>query len=47
MAMGYGPAYGGDMGTCAEQAATAVQAQVKSGFGLGDGAAGRRWRPLP
>ncbi|MER5430911.1 cellulose binding domain-containing protein [Streptomyces sp. NPDC002588] len=39
MAMDYGPAYGGDMGTYAEQAATATQAQVKSVFGLSDSAA--------
>uniref|UniRef100_UPI000ADE36B1 chitinase n=1 Tax=Streptomyces griseoruber TaxID=1943 RepID=UPI000ADE36B1 len=39
MAMDYGPAYSGDMGTCAEQAATATQAQVKSVFGLSDSAA--------
>lgn len=39
MAMDYGPAYSGDMGTYAEQAATATQAQVKSVLGLGDGAA--------
>ncbi|CAM5256229.1 hypothetical protein SGLAM104S_09630 [Streptomyces glaucescens] len=31
MAMDYGPAYSGDMGTYAEQAATATQAQIKSG----------------
>ncbi|QJT01915.1 sugar hydrolase [Streptomyces asoensis] len=36
MAMDYGPAYSGDMGTYAEQAATATQAQVKSVLGLGD-----------
>ncbi|MER5586910.1 cellulose binding domain-containing protein [Streptomyces asoensis] len=39
MAMDYGPAYSGDMGTYAEQAATATQAQVKSVFGLSDAAA--------
>ncbi|MDQ0601522.1 hypothetical protein QF037_005867 [Streptomyces canus] len=39
MAMGYGPAYSGDMGTYAEQAATATQAQVKSVLGLSDSAA--------
>lgn len=39
MAMDYGPAYSGDMGTYAEQAATATQAQVKSVLGLSDGAA--------
>lgn len=39
MAMDYGPAYSGDMGTYAEQAATAAQAQVKSVFGLSDAAA--------
>ncbi|MFH9858454.1 cellulose binding domain-containing protein [Streptomyces sp. NPDC017202] len=39
MAMDYGPAYSGDMGTYAEQAATATQAQVKSVLGLTDTAA--------
>ncbi|MFI7504628.1 cellulose binding domain-containing protein [Streptomyces sp. NPDC049687] len=39
MAMDYGPDYSGDMGTYAEQAATATQAQVKSVFGLSDRAA--------
>ncbi|MEV6834282.1 cellulose binding domain-containing protein [Streptomyces sp. NPDC051133] len=39
MAMDYGPAYSGDMGDYAEQAATATQAQVKSVFGLSDSAA--------
>ncbi|MFJ3716782.1 cellulose binding domain-containing protein [Streptomyces sp. NPDC090057] len=39
MAMDYGPAYSGDMGTYAEQAATATQAQVKSVLGLSDQAA--------
>ncbi|MFI1506742.1 cellulose binding domain-containing protein [Streptomyces sp. NPDC020597] len=39
MAMDYGPAYGGDMGTYAEQAATATQAQIKSVLALSDGAA--------
>ncbi|WP_406008758.1 cellulose binding domain-containing protein [Streptomyces sp. NBC_00637] len=39
MAMDYGPAYSGDMGTYAEQAATATQAQVKSVLGLGESAA--------
>ncbi|MFE3636289.1 cellulose binding domain-containing protein [Streptomyces sp. NPDC059168] len=39
MAMDYGPAYNGDMGTYAEQAATATQAQVKSVLGLSDSAA--------
>ncbi|MGW3284361.1 glycoside hydrolase family 18 protein [Streptomyces sp. NPDC001002] len=39
MAMDYGPAYSGDMGTYAEQAATATQAQVKSVLGLSDAAA--------
>ncbi|MGW2447362.1 cellulose binding domain-containing protein [Streptomyces sp. NPDC001675] len=39
MAMDYGPAYNGDMGTYAEQAATATQAQVKSVLGLSDQAA--------
>ncbi|MEU9052906.1 cellulose binding domain-containing protein [Streptomyces sp. NPDC048384] len=39
MAMDYGPAYSDDMGTYAEQAATATQAQVKSVLGLSDSAA--------
>ncbi|MGW6519120.1 glycoside hydrolase family 18 protein [Streptomyces sp. NPDC054962] len=39
MAMDYGPAYSGDMGTYAEQAATATQAQVKSVLGLSDSTA--------
>jgi hypothetical protein len=39
MAMDYGPSYSGDMGTYAEQAATATQAQVKSVLGLSDSAA--------
>ncbi|QIJ62837.1 cellulose binding domain-containing protein [Streptomyces sp. JB150] len=39
MAMDYGPAYSGDMGTYAEQAATATQAQLKSVLGLSDSAA--------
>ncbi|GAA3838858.1 glycoside hydrolase family 18 protein [Streptomyces chiangmaiensis] len=39
MAMDYGAAYSGDMGTYAEQAATATQAQIKSVLGLSDGAA--------
>jgi hypothetical protein len=39
MAMDYGPAYSGDMGTYAEQAATATQAQVKSVLELSDSAA--------
>ncbi|MGY4994354.1 glycoside hydrolase family 18 protein [Streptomyces sp. 900105245] len=39
MAMDYGPAYSGDMGTYAEQAATATQEQVKSVLGLSDSAA--------
>ncbi|MFJ8779929.1 cellulose binding domain-containing protein [Streptomyces sp. NPDC102476] len=39
MAMDYGPSYGGDMGTYAEQAATATQAQVKGVLGLSDSAA--------
>ncbi|MFE0807646.1 cellulose binding domain-containing protein [Streptomyces sp. NPDC058848] len=36
MAMDYGPAYSGDMGTYAEQAATATQAQLKGVLGLSD-----------
>ncbi|GGX64596.1 glycoside hydrolase family 18 protein [Streptomyces minutiscleroticus] len=36
MAMDYGAAYSGDMGTYAEQAATATQAQIKSVLGLSD-----------
>ena len=39
MAMDYGPAYSGDMGTYAEQAAAATQAQVKGVLGLSDSAA--------
>ncbi|GHI07478.1 sugar hydrolase [Streptomyces cellostaticus] len=39
MAMDYGASYSGDMGTYAEQAATATQAQVKSVLGLSDSAA--------
>lgn len=39
MAMDYGPAYSADMGTYAEQAATATQAQVKSVLGLSETAA--------
>ncbi|GHD89503.1 glycoside hydrolase family 18 protein [Streptomyces naganishii] len=36
MAMDYGPSFSGDMGTLAEQAATATQAQIKSVLGLSD-----------
>ncbi|MFF7328610.1 cellulose binding domain-containing protein [Streptomyces sp. NPDC090306] len=39
MAMDYGGSYTGDMGTYAEQAATATQAQIKSALGLSDSAA--------
>ncbi|MBO1334228.1 cellulose binding domain-containing protein [Streptomyces sp. VRA16 Mangrove soil] len=39
MAMDYGASYSGDMGTYAEQAATATQAQIKSALGLSDTAA--------
>ncbi|MBT2450743.1 cellulose binding domain-containing protein [Streptomyces sp. ISL-43] len=39
MAMDYGPAYSGDMGQYAIQAATATQAQVKAVLGLSDAAA--------
>ncbi|WP_329117657.1 glycoside hydrolase family 18 protein [Streptomyces sp. NBC_01465] len=39
MAMDYGGSYSGDMGTYAEQAATATQAQVKSALGISDSAA--------
>ncbi|KAA0930364.1 glycoside hydrolase family 18 protein [Streptomyces apricus] len=39
MAMDYGPAYSDDMGTYAEQAATATQAQIKGVLGLSDAAA--------
>lgn len=39
MAMDYGASYNGDMGTYAEQAATATQAQVKSVLALSDSAA--------
>jgi hypothetical protein len=36
MAMDYGPAYSGDMGAYAIQAATATQAQIKGVLGLSD-----------
>ncbi|MEV4946011.1 cellulose binding domain-containing protein [Streptomyces sp. NPDC053755] len=39
MAMDYGPAYSGDMGQYAVQAATATQAQIKGVLGLSDAAA--------
>ncbi|WP_330300162.1 cellulose binding domain-containing protein [Streptomyces sp. NBC_00503] len=39
MAMDYGPAYAGNMGQYAIQAATATQAQIKSVLGLSDAAA--------
>ncbi|MFJ4717288.1 cellulose binding domain-containing protein [Streptomyces sp. NPDC088785] len=39
MAMDYGASYSGDMGTYAEQAATATQAQLKTALGLSDAAA--------
>ncbi|OEJ34783.1 cellulose binding domain-containing protein [Streptomyces subrutilus] len=39
MAMDYGPAYSGDMGQYAVQAATATQAQLKGVLGLSDAAA--------
>ncbi|MEU0371576.1 cellulose binding domain-containing protein [Streptomyces sp. NPDC006283] len=39
MAMDYGPAYSGDMGEYAIQAATATQAQIKGVLGLSDSAA--------
>ncbi|MFB7057100.1 cellulose binding domain-containing protein [Streptomyces vinaceus] len=39
MAMDYGPAYSGDMGGYAIQAATATQAQIKGVLGLSDAAA--------
>ncbi|MCJ0874401.1 cellulose binding domain-containing protein [Streptomyces sp. AP-93] len=39
MAMDYGPAYSGDMGRYAIQAATATQAQLKGVLGLSDAAA--------
>ncbi|MFD8979886.1 cellulose binding domain-containing protein [Streptomyces sp. NPDC059564] len=39
MAMDYGPAYSGDMGQYAIQAATATQAQIKGVLGLSDQAA--------
>ncbi|MFD0143062.1 MULTISPECIES: glycoside hydrolase family 18 protein [unclassified Streptomyces] len=39
MAMDYGPAYSGDMGQYAVQAATATQAQIKGVLGLSDSAA--------
>lgn len=43
MAMDYGPAYSGDMGQYAIQAATATQAQIKGVLGLSDAAA---WKTL-
>ncbi|MFD8636121.1 cellulose binding domain-containing protein [Streptomyces sp. NPDC059533] len=43
MAMDYGPAYAGDMGQYAIQAATATQAQLKGVLGLSDAAA---WKAL-
>ncbi|MEV6951109.1 cellulose binding domain-containing protein [Streptomyces sp. NPDC051183] len=43
MAMDYGPAYSGDMGQYAIQAATATQAQIKGVLGLSDAAA---WKAL-
>ncbi|GGX19949.1 cellulose binding domain-containing protein [Streptomyces chryseus] len=43
MAMDYGPAYSGDMGTYAVQAATATQAQLKGVLGLSDAEA---WRTV-
>ncbi|MEV0734404.1 cellulose binding domain-containing protein [Streptomyces sp. NPDC050549] len=43
MAMDYGPAYSGDMGTYSEQAATATQAQVKSVLGLSESAS---WKAI-
>ncbi|WP_405982618.1 cellulose binding domain-containing protein [Streptomyces sp. NBC_00158] len=43
MAMDYGPAYSGDMGQYAVQAATATQAQLKGVLGLSDTAA---WKAL-
>ncbi|MFJ1864812.1 cellulose binding domain-containing protein [Streptomyces sp. NPDC088097] len=43
MAMDYGPAYSGNMGQYAIQAATATQAQVKGVLGLSDAAA---WRAV-
>jgi hypothetical protein len=43
MAMDYGASYSGDMGTYAEQAATATQAQIKSVLALSDSAA---WRTV-
>ncbi|MFK4104456.1 cellulose binding domain-containing protein [Streptomyces sp. NPDC019531] len=39
MAMDYGASYSGDMGSYAEQAATATQAQIKGVLGLSDSAA--------
>ncbi|CAL9563559.1 hypothetical protein SUDANB145_04676 [Streptomyces sp. enrichment culture] len=39
MAMDYGASYSGDMGSYAEQAATATQAQIKGVLGLDDSAA--------
>ncbi|MEV6016111.1 cellulose binding domain-containing protein [Streptomyces sp. NPDC051997] len=39
MAMDYGPAFNGDMGDLAQQAATATQAQIKSVLGLSESTA--------
>ena len=44
MAMDYGPAYDGDMGQYAIQAATATQQQVKSALGIVDDA--EAWRTV-
>ncbi|MEV8595377.1 cellulose binding domain-containing protein [Streptomyces sp. NPDC052012] len=47
MAMDYGPAYSGDMGTYAEQAATATQAQIKGILGLSDSEAWKKVAVTP
>jgi hypothetical protein len=47
MAMDYGPAYSGDMGAYAIQAATATQAQVKGVFGLSEAEAWKKVAVTP
>ncbi|MFS8202550.1 cellulose binding domain-containing protein [Streptomyces sp. CWNU-52B] len=47
MAMDYGPAYSDDMGTYAEQAATATQAQIKGVLELSDSAAWQKVAVTP
>ncbi|WP_344000624.1 cellulose binding domain-containing protein [Streptomyces thermocarboxydovorans] len=47
MAMDYGPAFSDDMGTYAEQAATATQAQIKGVLGLSDDEAWKKVAVTP